>query len=168
MAVLVPCTQLCRAAGRLSLRRHRRRRHVSYLLDEELLLIYKLLVIGPVLEEARQELEELFTVHQQDFLHGDGLVRVGYEDLEHVKALVLDHLAVVTQEIHADLEVLAAVDIGRHDVVIRPVQEELAQEFDRLPFCDVARGLDEDVIVFVEEHVEVDSQIPRYNVLVLG
>lgn len=38
------------------LRRHRRRRHIPYLLDQKLPLINKLLVIGPILEKVRQEL----------------------------------------------------------------------------------------------------------------
>lgn len=116
----------------------------------------------------REEGEELVAVHEEDLLDGDGLVRVGDEDLENVEALVLDHLAVVAEEVHADLEMLAAVNVGRHDGVVGAVEEDLAEEFDGLAFGDVAVGLDEDVVVFVEEEVEVGGEVPGDELLVAG
>lgn len=59
------------------------------------------------------------------------------ENLEDVEAFVLDHLAVVLEQVHAKLEVLAAVDVFGHDVVICAVEEDFAKELDGLAFCDV-------------------------------
>jgi hypothetical protein len=46
---------------------------------------------------------------------------------------------------------LAAIDVGGHDAVIGAVQEYLAEELDGLPFCDIAVGLDENVVILFEE-----------------
>lgn len=150
------------------MRGNRCRREIPDLLDEKLALIDKLLVFGAVLKEVRQEVEQLLAVHDEDLLHRDRFVGVGNEDLEDVEALVLDHLAVVAQQVHADLEMLAAVHIRRHDVVVRPVQQDLAQQFDGLPLGNVAVRLDQDAVVPFEEEVEVDGQVPRDNVLVFS
>lgn len=103
-------------------RRHGVLGHVPDLLDEELPLVDELLVVGAVLEEVRQKIEELVAVHEQDLLDGNRFVRVGNEDFKYVETLVLHHLAVAPEQVHADLEVLAAVDVGRHDVVVGPVE----------------------------------------------
>jgi hypothetical protein len=46
--------------------------------------------------------------------------------LEDVETLVVDHLAVVSQQLHDDLEMLARVDVLGHDVIVCPVQQNLA------------------------------------------
>lgn len=122
----------------LALRRDWCWRHGSDLFDQELALINELLVICSVLQEMRQEVEQFLAVHEQDLLDGDGFVRVGNKDLEYVEPLVLDHLSIVSQEVHTDLQVLASVDIRCHDIIVRAVEEDLAQELDRLSLCDVA------------------------------
>lgn len=114
----------------------------------------------------RQEGQQLLPIHKQDLLNCDRLVRVRHEDLKDVKALVLHHLAVVAEEVHADLEVLAPVDIGRHDVVVGAVQQYLAEKLDRLPLRDVAVGLDQYVVVPVEKELKVDGKVSRYELLV--
>ncbi len=38
--------------------------------------------------------------------------------LENVKPLILYHLSVISQKIHAKLEVLATIDIGSHNLII--------------------------------------------------
>lgn len=85
-----------------------------------------------------------------------------------MKPFVLDHLAVVAEEVHADLEVLAAVDVGRHDVVVGAVEEDLAEQLDALALGDVAVGLDEGFVVLVEEELKVDGEVTRDEVLVFG
>ena len=67
--------------------------------------------------------------------------------LEHVKTFVLDHLTIVPQQVHAQLQVIASVDILRHDVVVYPMEKNLAQKFEGLPLRDVGAGLDEDAVV---------------------
>ena len=143
-------------------------RQISDLLDQKLALVDKLLVLGAVLQKVRQELQQLVPVHDQDLLHGYRLVGVGHKHLEHVETLVLYHLAVVAQQVHADLKMLAAVDVGRHDVVVGAVQQDLAEQFDRLALGDVAVRLDQHLVVPVEEEVEVDGQVTGDQLFVLG
>lgn len=68
---------------------------IADLLDEELALVDELLVICAVLEEMGQEVEELFAIHDEDFLYSDGLVWIGDKDLEDMKPLVLNHFSIV-------------------------------------------------------------------------
>lgn len=65
-------------------------------------------------------------------------MRIRNEHLEHVEPFVLDHFPVVSEKVHAYFQVLAAVDVRRHDAVVGPVQQEFAKEFDRLSFGDIA------------------------------
>ena len=58
----------------------------------------------------------------KDLLDRDGLVWVCDENFEDMETLILHHLAIVPKEIHADLEMLAAVDIGSHDTVIGTIE----------------------------------------------
>lgn len=48
-------------------------------------------------------------------------------DLENVKSLILHHLPVVSEEIHASFEVVSAVNICRHDIIIGAVQKNFAK-----------------------------------------
>ena len=58
-------------------------------------------------------------------------------NLEDVKGLELDVLALVPKEIHHHLQIRLARDIPGHHVEVRTVQEDLSEEFERLPFGDV-------------------------------
>ena len=58
-------------------------------------------------------------------------------NLEHVEGLELDVLALVPKEIHHHLQIRLARDIPGHHVEVRTVQEDLSEEFERLPFGDV-------------------------------
>ena len=79
-----------------------------------------------------------------------------------MKPLILHHAPLILEKIHTKLKMLAAINIRSHDLVICAIEEYLAEEFDGLPFCDVAAGLYEYAVVFREEEVEVRSQILRY------
>lgn len=46
------------------------------------LLVVELVIVGAVLQEFGEELEQPLPVVDQDALHGHGFVRVGYKDLE--------------------------------------------------------------------------------------
>lgn len=96
------------------------------MLDEKLLLIYELLVVGAIFEKLRKKREEFLTIHEKDLLHGYGLVGVGHKDLENVEALVLDHFPIVSEKIHANLEVLAAINVRRHNVIVGAVKKQLS------------------------------------------
>lgn len=72
-----------------------------------------------------------------------------------MKALVVDHFPVVPQQFHDDLEMLTRIYILCHDIVIRSIQEYLAQKLDRLSFGDIAFRSYEHLVVLGEEGVEV-------------
>ena len=57
--------------------------------------------------------------------------------LEHVERLELDVLALVAEEVHHHLQICLTGDIPGHHVEVRTVQEDLSEEFERLPFGDV-------------------------------
>lgn len=102
--------------------RYRVWRHIPNLFNEKLPLVDKLVVIRAILQEMRQEVQKLISIHKQDLLHRNRLVRVGDEDLEDVEALILHHLTVAPKKVHADLEVLTPVDVGGHDVIIGSIE----------------------------------------------
>ena len=87
-------------------------------------------------------------------------------NLEDVKALVLHHLAVVAQQIHAQLQVVTRVDVGGHDVVVGAVEQDLAQQLDRLPLGHVRARLHQHLVVGGEEALEVDLEVLRDDLLV--
>lgn len=62
--------------------------------------------------------------------------------LEDVETLVLNHLSVILQQVHAQLQMLAAVDILRHYAIVGSVEEDLSEKLNRLSFCYVRVGLD--------------------------
>ncbi len=107
-----------------------RQGHILDLFNQELALIDELLIVGAILEEVRQEGQELLPVHQKDLLHSDRLMGVCDEDLEDVKAFVLNHFSVIAQQVHADLEVLASIHVGRHDAIVGTVEEDFAEQLD--------------------------------------
>jgi hypothetical protein len=72
-----------------------------------------------------------------------------------VESFVVDHLPVVPQQPHDDLKMVARVDVLCHDVVICAVEQNLAQQLDRLALCDIALRLYQYRIVLDEEHIEV-------------
>lgn len=93
---------------------------------------------------------------------------VGHKDLEHMEAFVLHHFAVIPKQIHANLEVLAAVNVRCHDIVVGAVEQELAEKFNRLALRNVTIRLDQNMVILVEEHVKVDGKIARNEVFVPG
>lgn len=54
-----------------------------------------------------------------------------------MEAFILHHLAIVPQESHAGFQVLSAVNVFGHDVVVGPVEKDLPQELDALPLRHV-------------------------------
>jgi hypothetical protein len=48
----------------------------------------------------------------------------------------LDVLALVPEEVHHHLKIRLVRDIAGHDVEVRPVDENLAEELERLAFRD--------------------------------
>lgn len=50
------------------------------------------------------------------------------KDLEDMEALILHHLSLVSEKIHAYFQMLSSVNIGRHYGIIRPVQKNFAEK----------------------------------------
>lgn len=50
---------------------------------------------------------------------------IGGAYLKNVETLVLHHLAIIAQQLHAKLEILPALHISHHYVVVRTVQQNL-------------------------------------------
>ena len=86
--------------------------------------------------------------------------------LEHMERFILHHLPLIPQLPHDELQIIPRIDISRHDLVKRAVQQHLAQQLDRLPLRDVTLALNEDVVVPVEEQVEIRADVRRNQLLV--
>lgn len=84
-------------------------------------------------------------------------------DLEHVKALILDHFPVIFEQIHAKLQVVSFIDICCHHSVVGTVKKNLPQKFDRLAFGKIRIRHDQLVVILVEEHSEVDTEIMGHH-----
>lgn len=129
---------------------------VSDLLDQIILLVAELLVLWPVSLELAQELHQFGLVLQQYVQYGLGFVwvcnknlREGKEMLlwtekgtgavwgtckrtllylEDVEGFKLDVPAVVSQQVHHQLQVLWFTDVFGHDSKIVPVQKKFPKE----------------------------------------
>lgn len=83
--------------------------------------------------------------------------------LEDVERLELDVLAPIFEQIHHDLEVLLVRDVPRHDLEVGPVEQDFAEQFQRLPLRDVVGRLDQERILreelcsFPEEAARVSN-----------
>ena len=64
-------------------------------------------------------------------------IRSRETNLEHVERLELYVLALVTEKVHHHLEIRLARDVPGHHVEVRTIQEDLAEEFERLTLGDV-------------------------------
>lgn len=64
-------------------------------------------------------------------------------NLEHMKRLKLDILALISQQVHHHFQICVIGNIPGHHVEICAVEENLAEELKRLPLCDVVAGHDE-------------------------
>jgi hypothetical protein len=84
-----------------------------------------------------------------------------------METLIVDHFSVISQEPHDNLEVIARVDILSHDIVVRPIEQDLAQQLDRLTLCNIAVGLDQHGVVLCEEYLKVCLQVCCNESLVL-
>lgn len=60
-----------------------------------------------------------------------------------MKRLKLNILALVPQQIHHHLQIPLIRDVPRHHAEVRPVEQDLAQKLEGLPFGDVVRREDE-------------------------
>lgn len=80
---------------------------------------------------------------------------IGDEYFEHVKTLVLNHLPIVAEQIHANFEVVTPIDIRSHNGIVGAIEQNFSQEFDRLAFGDIAAGLHQSAVIFLEKHIEV-------------
>jgi len=68
-----------------------------------------------------------------------------------VESFVLHHFAIIAQQFHAQLEVLPALHISHHYVVIRTVQQDLSQQLDALPLGHIRVRLYQNIVESLEE-----------------
>lgn len=113
-----------------------------------------------------QKCQELLAVHEKNFLNWQRLMRVGDKYLENMETFVLNHLSIVSKQIHTYLQMLAAVDIGSHNAVIGAVQQDLTKKLDRLTLRDITIRLNQGIIVFIEEKIEIRRKVSRNEILV--
>ena len=100
-----------------------------YLLDEESLLLFELLIFSLLLcMEGLEEFDELVFVLNQDGEDFLGLVWVGHEHFEHVESLELYVSLLALQESHHELEIALVADILCHNVEVGPVQKQLSHQ----------------------------------------
>lgn len=83
-----------------------------------------------------------------------------------MKSLIINHSPVIKQQPHAQLQMLARIYVFGHDIVVRSVQQQLAEELYRLSFDDVVLRLDEHAVVFGEELVKVGLEVGCYHFFV--
>jgi len=70
----------------------------------------------------------------------------------------------IPKKVHHHLEVSFDGDVPRHHVEIRAVEEDLAEEFERLTFCDVVGAEDERCVGCEELYRESEVRIQsRYD-----
>lgn len=152
--------------------RRRRRRRRGQLLDDpdaiRLLIPQLHVLLALVLQEPGQEPEQPLAVEAQDPDHLLALLGVGHEDLEDVEGLVVEHAAVVAEELHGELEVGGGSDVRGHDGVVCAFEQERGEEVDGLPLGYVAVGEDQEAVVVLDEEGEVRVQVVRDELLVLG
>lgn len=122
-----------------------------------------------VVVELAQENEQLLLIPAEDRLDLWRLLRVRHEHLqsntvpssvantnlddctietrdaylEDMERLELYILALIPQQIHHHLKIRLRRDISRHDVEVRAVKQNLAEELERLPLRDVVGGEEE-------------------------
>lgn len=108
------------------------------LLDQIRPLIVKLFVLS-ISMKIRQEPQQLVLVTTQDRRDRWWFMRICDKHLEHVERLELNVLALVPECFHYQSQVFGRRNVSRHDRVIASVQDDLAEEFERLSPCDIVR-----------------------------
>jgi hypothetical protein len=54
---------------------------------------------------------------------------------------------------------ISTINVGRHDVIVRPIQQDLPEELNTLALRNVGVGLDKDLIIFGKEELKIGSKI---------
>lgn len=85
-----------------------------------------------------------------------------------MEPLVLHHLAIIAQQLHAQLEVFPALHISHHYVVIRTVQQDLSQQLDALSLGHIGVRLDQNVVESPKEQFEVGREVCSDEVFMAG
>ena len=75
-----------------------------------------------------------------------------------MKTFVLNHLSIVFQQVHAQLQMLASINILCHNAVIGPVEQDFSKKFNRLTLGHVRVRLDQNPVVLLKKHIEIDVQ----------
>lgn len=161
----LPPNGACDLAGVLRFLRRRGPLQVPDLLNKIVFLIAELLVLGSIRLEVAQELHQLGLVLQQDVQHRLSLVGICDKHLEDVECFKLDVSAVVSQQIHHQLQVLGSTDVLGHDGEVVSIQKEFPKELQRLPFGDVVVRVQELLIFCKHPVVVVLQEISAHNLV---
>lgn len=151
--------------------------HKEALFIDELFIFFAMLgltgrqggdnVTFAVLMELWKEIEKLLPVLDKNILNGSGFFRVGNENLAAVRTcarkggttqyylkdmerLVLNVFALVTEQVHGELEMIRRVHVLQHDTIVGPVEQDLSKKLDGLPLGNVVRGCQKCVILCKE------------------
>lgn len=87
--------------------------------------------------------------------------------LENVEPLVLNHFAIVFQQLHAEFQILPAFNICHHHAVIGSIQQNLAEKLYTLALGNIGTRLDE-CIEAGKEEIKVGSKVGGHKALVTG
>lgn len=85
-----------------------------------------------------------------------------------MEPLILYHPPVILQLPHDELQVIARVDIARHDLVELTVEQDLAQQLDALALRHITLRSYQNVVIAREEQIKIRADELRYQRLVLG
>jgi hypothetical protein len=96
--------------------------------------------------ELGQKVQKPLAIFQEDILHSPRFLGVRNKNLEDVERLVLDVLALISEQVHRQLEVFRGVNICQHDIVICAVEQNFAEELDGLSLGNVVGGDKERVV----------------------
>ena len=72
-----------------------------------------------------------------------------------MEPLVLHHFPVVPQQIHTQLQVIPSIDVCCHNIIVRPIQEDFSEQFDRLSLRNVRARFNQNAVIPLEEEIKV-------------
>lgn len=117
--------------------------------------------------EVLEEDDERLLIVDEDIENRLRFVRIRDKDFEDVESLVLDRPALVAEEHHDLLELCRGADVLCHDGEVGAIEEEFAEELERLALCDKVLRVQE-LRVALEELVVVAIEELRDDILVEG
>ena len=85
--------------------------------------------------------------------------------LENVEPLVLNHFAIIFEQLHAEFQILPALHICHHHAVIGSIQQDLTEKLYTLALGNIGTRLDE-CIEARKEEIKVSGEVRGHKTLV--